>query len=194
MKKILFISGSLRKNSLNSALARKAMAKLDGQAECLWLDYADLPAECLWLDYADLPMLDQDIEFPAPEAVTRVRDAVACADALWIASPEYNHSYSAALKNLIDWLSRPLVPGDYSTAVGRGHLVALSSAAGSSGGSYGLGKLADLLHMLSCRIVPTRTMVALGERFGAGQLVLTEEEEASLGDECRELIIALQQN
>ena len=37
-------------------------------------------------------------------------------------------------------------------------------------------------------------MVALGERFGAGQLVLTEEEEASLGDECRELIIALQQN
>ena len=157
MKKILFISGSLRKNSLNSALARKAMAKLDGQAECLWLDYADLP------------MLDQDIEFPAPEAVTRVRDAVACADALWIASPEYNHSYSAALKNLIDWLSRPLVPGDYSTAVGRGHLVAR-------------------------RIVPTRTMVALGERFGAGQLVLTEEEEASLGDECRELIIALQQN
>lgn len=182
MKKILFISGSLRKNSLNSALARKAMAKLDGQAECLWLDYADLP------------MLDQDIEFPPPEAVTRVRDAVACADALWIASPEYNHSYSAALKNLIDWLSRPLVPGDYSTAVGRGALVALSSAAGSSGGSYGLGKLADLLDTLSCRIVPTRTMVALGERFGAGQLVLTEEEEASLGDECQELIIALQQN
>ncbi|MGN1219778.1 MAG: NADPH-dependent FMN reductase, partial [Candidatus Cryptobacteroides sp.] len=57
-----------------------------------------------YLDYSALPMMDQDIEFPAPDEVSKVREKVAEADALWIFSPEYNYSYPGHLKNLIDWL------------------------------------------------------------------------------------------
>ena len=176
MKKIVFISGSLRRHGCNSQLAQAAIARLSGKAECVVLDYRDLP------------MLNQDEEFPAPEAVARVRGIVASCDALWISSPEYNHSFSAALKNLIDWLSRPLAPGDWASAVVRGKTVAISSVAGSSGGSFSLSSLSALLEMLSCRIVPTRTMVALGERFGASDLVLSDEESAVLDKECAELL------
>ena len=179
MKKILFISGSLRKESFNKQLLEMAAQRLSSDFECTFLDYGNLP------------LLNQDEEFPAPAAVQRIRSLVASADAIWIGSPEYNHSYSAVLKNLIDWLSRPVVPGDYSTAACRGRLVALSSVAGSSGGSFSLSKLRELLEMLSCTIIEEQTLVALGSRFGSEELVLTAEEEKSLSAECDALANAL---
>ena len=175
MKKILFISGSLRKESYNTQLM--AMA-----ADILSKDFS-----CSFLDYRDIPFINQDIEFPAPASVERAREATAEADAIWIGSPEYNHSYSASLKNLIDWLSRPVEAGDYSTAVGRGKLIALSSAAGTSGGAFSLAKLREVLAMLSSRIIEKETMIALGSRFGEERLVLTEEEKTALAEECMEL-------
>lgn len=59
--------------------------------------------------------MNEDIEFPAPEAVKRVREAVKAADGLWFFTPEYNHSYPGVLKNLIDWLSRK--PGEKESSV-----------------------------------------------------------------------------
>ena len=179
MKKIVFIAGSLRKGSYNTQLMEMAAKKLSS---------AFIGS---FLDYSDIPLLNQDKEFQAPDSVARIRDEIRSADALWIGSPEYNHSYSAVLKNLIDWLSRPVVPGDYSTAAGRGRLVALSSVAGSSGGSFSLSKLRELLEMLSCTIIEEQTLVALGSRFGSEELVLTAEEEKSLSAECDALANAL---
>ena len=175
MKRILFISGSLRKESFNRQLLEMA-------AQRLLSDF-----ECTFLDYSDLPLLNQDEEFPAPAAVQRIRSLVASADALWIGSPEYNHSYSAALKNLIDWLSRPVEPGDYSSAVGRGKLVAVSSVAGSSGGSFSIEKLVELMEMLGCTVMPERTMIPLGSRFGQRNLVMSAEERQMLVMECEAL-------
>lgn len=86
MKKILFIIGSLRKESFNRKLAEEAERLLQGRAI---VEY---------LDYSDVPLMNQDIEFPAPDAVRRVRDKVAEVDALWIFSPEYNYSYPGHLK------------------------------------------------------------------------------------------------
>lgn len=180
MKKILFISGSLRKESFNRQLLEMAAQRLSSDFECTFLDYGDLP------------LLNQDEEFPAPAAVQRIRSLVASADALWIGSPEYNHSYSAALKNLIDWLSRPVKPGDYSTAVGRGKMVAVSSVAGSSGGSFSIAKLVELLEMLGCTLVQEKTMIALGARFGQVALVLGDDEQALLERECEALKELLQ--
>jgi len=57
-------------------------------------------------DLAPLPMFNQDAEKPFPEAVAEFRARVAQADALLIATPEYNSSVSGALKNAIDWASR----------------------------------------------------------------------------------------
>ena len=92
MKKILFIIGSLRKESFNKKLAEEVEQMIGERAIVEYLDYSDVP-----------PM-NQDIEFPAPEAVKRVRDRVAETNALWIFSPEYNYSYPGHLKNLFDCL------------------------------------------------------------------------------------------
>ncbi|MDB5964894.1 MAG: NAD(P)H-dependent oxidoreductase [Polaromonas sp.] len=93
--KILGISGSLRAKSYNH-LALKAAAGL--MPEGMVLEIAD---------YAGIPLYNQDDQSPATlAAVERLRAQVAGADALLIASPEYNYSVSGVLKNAIDWLSR----------------------------------------------------------------------------------------
>ena len=94
--KIAAIVGSLRRDSYNRQLALEAGRIIGDQAEF------DL------LDYADVPLLNQDIEHPAPDAVKRVREIIKSADGIWFFTPEYNHYFSGVLKNLIDWLSRPV--------------------------------------------------------------------------------------
>ena len=93
---ILAIVGSLRKDSFNRQLALAARELIG--------DRADLTL----LEYQDLPLMNEDIEFPTPAAVQRVRDQVKSADGIWFFTPEYNHFFSGVLKNLIDWLSRPI--------------------------------------------------------------------------------------
>lgn len=93
--RVLGISGSLRRASYNTALLRAAAELLP-------------PGMALeTFDLAPLPMFNQDDEKPFPEAAARFRARVAQADALLIASPEYNSSISGALKNALDWASRP---------------------------------------------------------------------------------------
>ena len=94
--KILGISGSLRKASLNTALL-KGCAKL-------------MPAGMTVGGYArldDIPLYNQDVfDAGIPAAAKRFYDEVAAADGLLIASPEYNFSLTPALKNAIDWVSK----------------------------------------------------------------------------------------
>lgn len=93
--KILGISGSLRARSYNH-LAVKAAAQL--MPEGMMLEIAD---------YSAIPLYNQDDQSEATRAaVERLRAQVAGADALLIASPEYNYSVTGVLKNAIDWLSR----------------------------------------------------------------------------------------
>lgn len=92
---ILAISGSLRHDSYNTALLRAA---------------ADLAPQTMKIDLfpiGNLPLFDADLEAAGnPESVLRFREAVAEADALLLATPEYNWSTTGALKNAIDWASR----------------------------------------------------------------------------------------
>lgn len=93
---VLGISGSLRKGSYNTA-ALRAAAELAPPGMAITL-----------ADISELPLYNDDIKargWPAP--VARFRDAVRAADALLIATPEYNYSVSSPLKNAIDWASRP---------------------------------------------------------------------------------------
>jgi chromate reductase len=94
--KISAIVGSLRKDSYNRQLALAAK-ELIGDRAVFNL-----------LEYQDIPMMNEDIEFPAPEAVKRVREEVKSSDGIWFFTPEYNHFFPGVLKNLIDWLSRPV--------------------------------------------------------------------------------------
>ena len=179
-KIILFISGSLRKGSYNLQLSRKASSILEEHFECRFLSYNDIP------------YLDQDVEFPPPSSVERVRTEVESASVVWISTPEYNHSYSGVLKNLLDWLSRPREAGNYDSAVIRGKLIALSAVAGSSGGSFALGKLEELMEMFSCSVIKSVVKVALGSRFGEEVLTLDGKEEEVLEKECSEILSLFQ--
>jgi len=121
MKKIVFIIGSLRKGSFNGRLAKCAEEALAGRAEIAYLDPRSVP------------LMDMDIEYPAPPEVQAARETVLAADGLWIFSPEYNHNVPGALKNLIDWLSRPLLPppAEKKTCL-MGKKVAFTGAGGKS--------------------------------------------------------------
>ncbi|MCL4841625.1 MAG: NAD(P)H-dependent oxidoreductase [Bryobacteraceae bacterium] len=92
---ILGIAGSLRKGSLNRMLLRAAGAALP---EGVTLEEFEL---------AGVPVFNQDSEDPLPESVARLKERIGAADAILIATPEYNYSAPGVLKNAIDWASRP---------------------------------------------------------------------------------------
>lgn len=94
--RILAISGSLRERSYNRALLRAAE------------ELAPAGVEIEEFDLSPIPFYDGDVEAAGdPEPVADLKGAVAEADALLIATPEYNRGTSGVLKNAIDWLSRP---------------------------------------------------------------------------------------
>lgn len=95
--RVIGIAGSLRQGSYNRRLLEAA---------------AELAPESMALEIASLdeiPMYNQDLDRDdvRPDAVERLKRAVAAADAVLIATPEYNHSIPGVLQNAIDWLSRP---------------------------------------------------------------------------------------
>lgn len=93
---ILGISGSLRQGSLNTAALRACASLLpDGVTFSL-------------ADLSDIPLYNEDIRTQGlPPSVKQLREQIKAADAIVIATPEYNYSFSGVLKNAIDWASRP---------------------------------------------------------------------------------------
>lgn len=166
---VLFICGSLRERSLNR--------QVGAYVESVLSDDLDIH----WLDHADLPYMDQDIEFPTPDAVQRVRDEVLAADAVWIFSPEYNHGIPGVLKNCLDWLSRPLAPGSTETAM-KGKLTLFSCAGGGAKARYCAANLAETLSFLQTDLVETsHVQVALNRHdYTTDELILSPEEIGAL--------------
>jgi chromate reductase len=95
--RILGIAGSLRRGSHNRRLLRAAGAQLPPGA-----DFVE------WDRLAVIPAFNEDEELDPPEAVSDFLAEIESADALLIATPEYNASVPGALKNALDWVSRPL--------------------------------------------------------------------------------------
>jgi chromate reductase len=97
MRRVLFISGSLRHRSYNTALLREAANAVPSRVDHDWLDgIAGLP-----------PYSEDDDGEAAPAAARRLRHTIAAAGAVLIATPEYNGSIPGGLKNAVDWASRP---------------------------------------------------------------------------------------
>ena len=182
MKKVLMIVGSLRTDSFNRRLAEQVEAMLAGKAEVSFLKYADIP------------FMNQDIEFPAPESVARVRQAVQAADGIWIFSPEYNYQIPGVLKNLLDWLSRPLAPNDWErgSAV-KGKPVTVSGVAGRSGAAGVRRQLSALLQAMSMNLIGgLGSGVALDAgAFRSGALSLSEENLAAIQTQLEEFLAAI---
>ena len=178
MKKILFIIGSLRAKSFNRQLANEARKIIGNRTEVTELDYSDLP------------LINQDIEQPEPAAAARIRKAVSEADALWIFTPEYNLSYPGHLKNLLDWLSRPVIPMDYATPTCiNGKRVALSGAGGKFATAKCREKLTELLTFLKADVLAEQVGIAVpAEAWGTDILVLTDEQKTELKAQADKLI------
>ena len=142
MTRILFIIGSAREGSFNRQLSEIAKGFVGQWAE---IDY---------LEPTSVPFINQDIEFPVPDEVKLARDKVDRADALWIFTPEYNHGIPGSVKNLMDWLSRPLDPNDperKSTA--KGKKVMLTGAGGGKKTVFCRTSLKEILEFIGMEVI-----------------------------------------
>ncbi len=166
--KVLGISGSLRRDSYNTALLRNAPLELE-----------------LWDDLKAIPPYDEDDDVePAPPAVARMRAAVAGADAILFATPEYNASVPGQLKNAVDWLSRP-----YATSALRNKPVAVVGAStGAFGAVWAQAELRKVLATAGARVAEGEVAVGHAqERFGADGTLLDE----NLREQLDEVVQAL---
>ncbi|MGI1679100.1 MAG: NAD(P)H-dependent oxidoreductase [Cellvibrionaceae bacterium] len=165
--KILFLAGSARKDSMNKKLAKQAfeLAKEKG-AEVTWLDLADYK----------MPIYDGDLESESglPESAIKLKEIFAEHKGLFIASPEYNGSFSSLLKNTLDWISRPHQENEEGLKAYTGKVAALASTSpGSLGGLRGLVPLRMLLGNIQVTVLPNQLAVPFyGKSFDeSGHLV-----------------------
>jgi chromate reductase len=148
--KILVFAGSTRQNSFNRRLAKvAALMAANAGAEVSHIELADL----------DIPMYNADLEAKGtPADVVRLKQLMFDHPAWIICSPEYNGSYTALLKNTIDWVSSP-IKADPTWSDGsrsfRGKVVGMLSASnGALGGLRSQSHLAPLLINLQCWLAP----------------------------------------
>ena len=175
--RILAVSGSLRENSFNTSLLRAAIeAAPDGVELELWDGIGQLPFYDEDLD-GNVAAKAGDVhrkarESDAPESARRLREDWAAADAILFATPEYNGSVPGALKNAIDWASRPRLD-----AVLRNKPVAVVGAStGQFGGLWAQQDLKRILGLAGARVVGTEIPVGRAhERFDADGRLLDGE-------------------
>ena len=139
--KIIAIVGSLKKWSYNRQLAMAAKNLIGNRADFELLDYSDVP------------FMNEDIEFPAPESVTRVREAVKSADGVWFFTPEHNHFFPGVLKNLIDWLSRPTEDEDAPPILSKKPAAVSGISIGMSGTAIAQDHLVTLISYLDMKVM-----------------------------------------
>lgn len=153
MAKILAFAGSLRTDSFNKKLVKiAAQGARDHGAEVTYIDLRDFP----------LPIYDGDIETKEgiPENAKKLKRLMNEHDALLIASPEYNSSISAVLKNTIDWISRP-EPGEGMLANFKGKVAGIMAASpGALGGLRGLVTVRSILENIHVMVVTEQVAIA----------------------------------
>lgn len=171
--RVLGISGSLRRRSYNTAALRAAGALMPDN---MVLEIAEV---------IGIPLYNEDDERDSgfPEQVQSLRDQVMSADALLIATPEYNYSLTGALKNAIDWLSRPPSPPINLMPV------AVFGAGGRLGTARAQRHFRDIALHNDLRLVqqPEVLISEPWDKFD-DDLVLTDERTR---DQLRRLVIAL---
>jgi chromate reductase, NAD(P)H dehydrogenase (quinone) len=137
--KILGISGSLRSESHNTNLLRAAAELLPPHVELE-----------LWDGLKAVPPYDQDDDVqPAPEPVAALRGAIAGADAVLFATPEYNSSVPGVLKNALDWVSRPLK----TNALRNKPVAVVGASTGAFGAVWSQAELRKVLAAIGARVV-----------------------------------------
>jgi chromate reductase, NAD(P)H dehydrogenase (quinone) len=144
--RILAISGSLRRDSHNSRLLRHIAERAPAGVELE-----------IWDGLRSIPPYDADHDLePAPVPVAELRQAIAAADALLIATPEYNASIPGVLKNAIDWASRPRA----ATPLQSKPTAVIGASTGSFGAVWAQAELRKVLAHTGARVIDLDLPVA----------------------------------
>ncbi|HEY6731525.1 MAG TPA: NAD(P)H-dependent oxidoreductase [Solirubrobacterales bacterium] len=178
--RVLGIAGSLRQDSYNHALLREAAERLPAGAD--WSEFEHL---------REIPPYDADLEsVETPAAVAELRQAMRDADAVLIATPEYNHSIPGVLKNALDWASRP---AGQSALNGKPTAV-IGASTGMFGAVWAQAETRKVLGALGGRVVEAELPVArAAELYRHGQLDLPPEQSHQLEDILATLVSEAEQ-
>lgn len=165
MARLVGLSGSLRKASFNTRLLRSA---------------ASLMPEGSRLDVRTvhgIPLFDGDAEaaLGLPEPVAVLKEVIAEADGLLIASPEYNNSVPGVLKNAIDWLSRP--PSDIARVFGGKPVAVCGASPGGFGTRLAQSAWLPVFHCLGASVYS-------GRRLEVSRARDVWHEDGTIGDEA----------
>ena len=175
--RILGISGSLRRDSYNTKLLRAAEELV--AANVRFEHYDELES---------VPPYNEDRDTQgAPPAVARLREAIAGADALLIATPEYNASVPGQLKNAIDWASRPVRAG----ALWGKPVVVIGASTGMYGGVWAQAELRKILATAGARVVDAEVAVGRAhDRFDEDGRLTDDEIRDELREAANALVLA----
>jgi chromate reductase, NAD(P)H dehydrogenase (quinone) len=178
--RVLGISGSLRRDSYNRALLRAAAERLPAGAELVEFERL-----------AEIPPYDTDLEEAGtPTAVEELRAAVRAADAVLLATPEYNHSIPGQLKNALDWVSRP---AGKSALMGKPAAV-VGASTGMFGAVWAQAETRKVLGALGGRVVERELPVARAQEiYAGGRLELSPEQAEELTEILAELASEVEQ-
>jgi chromate reductase len=173
--RVLGISGSLRRDSLNRALLRAAAERLPAGAELVEFDRL-----------REVPPYDEDVEADGtPVDVEELRAAVRSADTVLIATPEYNSSIPGQLKNALDWISRP---AGKSALTGKPAAV-VGASTGMFGAVWAQAELRKVLGAMGGRVIEAELPVGHAkELLVDGRLELFPEQSEHLEEILAELV------
>jgi chromate reductase, NAD(P)H dehydrogenase (quinone) len=173
--KILAFCGSSRRDSVNRKLLEIAAsgARNDG-AEVTFITLADYP----------LPIYDAELESThgVPERARALQEMFARHDALLVASPEHNGGYTALLKNMLDWVSRPTATGSPGQTLFAGKVAAVVSASpGPMGGIRAMLGMRGVLERLGAILIPQGFSLGLAHQaFTEGGGLTDEKADAEV--------------
>ena len=168
--RVLAIAGSLRSGSHNMMLLRAACELLPEDVEFE-----------IWDGLKAVPPYDEDDDVvPAPAPVAALRDAIAGADAVLFATPEYNSSIPGVLKNALDWVSRPLATNPLRNTP----VAVIGASTGMFGAVWAQAELRKVLAACGARV--------LEEEVPVGHAPTRFDEDGRLVDEAvRERLVAV---
>lgn len=178
--RVLGIAGSLRRDSLNSALLRAAAERLPAGAELTTFERL-----------REIPPYDADLELlETPGAVRELRAAMRDADAVLVATPEYNHSIPGVLKNALDWASRP---AGQSALNGKPAAV-IGASTGMFGAVWAQAETRKVLGALGGRVLEAELPVAGADRLlRNGRLELDPRQSTQLEELLAQLVASAEE-
>lgn len=151
--RVVALSGSLRNGSHNTRLLHVAIGRLPAGSDVE-----------IWAELGEVPAFDEDAEHPTPPAVERLKSVMSRADAVLIATPEYNGSIPGTLKNALDWVSRPYAENPLMNKPA----AVMGTSTGLFGAAWAQADLRRVLKTIGARVIDSEVVVPTADHAFAG--------------------------